>query len=189
MVKRLPNPDTPTGRRILEVASALFYERGIRAVGVDLIALEAETTKKTVYDRFGSKDGLVAAYLSRRGELWHTFIADWLATHPAEGPERVLSVIDAEQAWRAGSLRGCAYINAYAEIGNTDHPGAEVVRTGKAQARELFVRLAAEAGIGDPEAVGTACHLVYEGMLVSVSAGGRAAAYDEARDAMRTLLR
>lgn len=188
-MKRALNPDTPTGRRILDVATALFYERGIRAVGVDLIALEAETTKKTIYDRFGSKDGLVAAYLSRRGDLWHSFIGDWLATHPGEGPERVLTMIDAEQDWRAGGVRGCAYINAYAEIGNTDHPGAEVVRTGKAQARDLFIRLATEAGVAGPEAVGTACHLVYEGMLVSVSAGGRQAAYDEAREAMRALLR
>jgi hypothetical protein len=40
---------------------APFYERGIRAVGVDLIADEVGTTKKTLYDRLGSKDELVAA--------------------------------------------------------------------------------------------------------------------------------
>src|ERR671918_452228 len=43
---------TPTAERILSVASELFYTRGIRAVGVDTIALAAETTKKTLYDLF-----------------------------------------------------------------------------------------------------------------------------------------
>jgi AcrR family transcriptional regulator len=188
-MRKVLNPDTPTGKRILEVASDLFYERGIRAVGVDLIALEADTTKKTIYDRFGSKDGLVAAYLTRRGELWHAFVEDWLAERaPEPGVERVLAVIDAEEAWRAGSARGCAYINAYAEIGNGEHPGAAVVRAGKTRARELFVSLVREAGGVDPEDVGAAVHLVYEGTLVAAAAGGIATAYDEARRAIRALL-
>ena len=50
---------TEAGTRLLEAASELFYDRGVRAVGVDLIAETAGTTKKTLYDRFGSKDALV----------------------------------------------------------------------------------------------------------------------------------
>lgn len=188
-MSRAANPDTPTGRRILDVASELFYERGIRAVGVDLIALEADTTKKTLYDRFGSKDGLVAAYLARRGDRWSAHVEDWLAQHPPDaGAERVLAVIDAEEAWRAGSRRGCAYINAYAEIGHSGHPGAEVVRAGKERARELFVRLLREAGHEEPAALGAQVHLVYEGALVAASAGGMASAYDDARATIRALL-
>jgi AcrR family transcriptional regulator len=188
-VSSTANPDTPTGRRILEVASRLFYERGIRSVGVDLIALEAETTKKTLYDRFGSKDGLVAAYLARRGDLWSEFVEEWLATRAPElGVERVVAVIDAEEAWRAGSRRGCAYINAYAEIGNADHPGAKVARAGKERARELFVRLISEAGYDDVRTLSAQAHLVYEGALVAASVGGMPSAYEDARTAIRVLL-
>ena len=57
---------TPAGERILAAASTLFYEQGIRTVGVDTIAAAADVTKKTLYDRFGSKDRLIAAYLDRR---------------------------------------------------------------------------------------------------------------------------
>ena len=57
---------TPAAARVLEVASRLFYERGIHAVGVDAIAEAAGVTKKTIYDRFRSKDNLIAAYLERR---------------------------------------------------------------------------------------------------------------------------
>ncbi len=65
---------TRAGHRLLDAASALFYARGIRAVGVDLIADEAGTTKKTLYDCFGSKDALVALYLRRRAIRWQEFL-------------------------------------------------------------------------------------------------------------------
>jgi AcrR family transcriptional regulator len=61
---------TPGARRILDVASELFYAHGIHAVGVDTIAAESGVTKRTLYDRFGSKDELVAAYLRARDERW-----------------------------------------------------------------------------------------------------------------------
>ncbi|RZJ59743.1 MAG: TetR/AcrR family transcriptional regulator, partial [Acidovorax sp.] len=35
--------------RILDTASRLFYERGVRAVGVDLVVLEAEVAKTSLY--------------------------------------------------------------------------------------------------------------------------------------------
>ncbi len=65
---------TPAGERLLDAASELFYRRGIRAVGVDLVAETAGTTKKTLYDRFGSKDELVALYLRRRARRWQSFL-------------------------------------------------------------------------------------------------------------------
>src|ERR1700744_2928860 len=52
--------------RILRTACDLFYQRGIRAVGVDAIACEAGTNKMSFYRSFASKDELVAEYL--RGE-------------------------------------------------------------------------------------------------------------------------
>jgi AcrR family transcriptional regulator len=183
------NPNTPAGARILDTASALFYTRGIRAVGVDLIADEAGTTKKTLYDRFGSKDELVAAYLSRRAARWVTFLTEFLERHaPAPGPQRVLAVVDALEERLRGQDRGCAFVNAYAEIGGTDHPGNAVIRQDKRYMRALFVRLVDEAGIPDPEVVGAQVHLLYEGAIVVRTAGGLDEAYDEARAAMTRLL-
>jgi AcrR family transcriptional regulator len=183
------NPHTPAGERILDTASALFYERGIRAVGVDLIADEAGTTKKTLYDRFGSKDELVAAYLSRRAARWITFLTNYLDCHaPNPGPRRVLAVVDALEERLRGQDRGCAFVNAYAEIGGTDHPGNAVIREDKRYMRALFVRLVDEAGIPDPEVLGAQVHLLYEGAIVVRTAGGLEEAYDEARAAMTRLL-
>ena len=70
---------TKAGTRLLEAASDLFYDRGVRAVGVDLIAESAGTTKKTLYDSFGSKDALVALYLLRRAHRWREHLLARLA--------------------------------------------------------------------------------------------------------------
>src|SRR6476659_2096112 len=94
---------TEAGSRLLEAASDLFYDRGVRAVGVDLIAETAGTTKKTLYDRFGSKDALVALYLLRRAHRWREYLLARLAETGrgggADGEAQVLLVFEALEAW------------------------------------------------------------------------------------------
>src|SRR5688572_33350693 len=107
-------PLTPAGERLLDAAAELFYRRGIRAVGVDLIAETAGTTKKTLYDRFGSKDALVALYLERRAERWQEFLTGRLEESGPDDADQVAAVFDAMQAWHEESERGCAFVNAYA---------------------------------------------------------------------------
>ena len=44
--------------RILAAADKLFYAQGIRAVGVDAVAAQADVSKRTLYAYFRSKDDL-----------------------------------------------------------------------------------------------------------------------------------
>ena len=48
--------------RIRESAQELFYNEGIRAIGVDEIVNRAGVTKPSLYRSFASKDELAAAY-------------------------------------------------------------------------------------------------------------------------------
>jgi AcrR family transcriptional regulator len=175
-------PLTPAGERLLDAAADLFYRRGIRAVGVDLIADVAGTTKKTLYDRFGSKDALVALYLRRRAQRWQTFVRGCVERVPP-GPGRALAVFEALEAWLAEQDRGCAFVNANAEIGGTGHPGEAVIRAEKAAMRALFTELV--DGDGD---LGAQLHLLYEGANVTVTAGGQADGIEQARRAAARLL-
>ena len=203
----LPLPAmTEAGTRLLDAASDLFYLRGVRAVGVDLIAETAGTTKKTLYDRFGSKDALVALYLLRRAHRWRehllTRLADAGVTDAdlaapgtgqvgrdgvghADGRRRermVLLVFDALQSWMGTQRRGCAFVNAYAELGDSGHPAVPVIRAEKAWMRTLF-----DALTGDPD-VGAHVHLIYEGTLVLLTAGADPEAAAEARRAVRSVM-
>jgi AcrR family transcriptional regulator len=172
---------TPAAERLLAAASELFYTRGIHAVGVDLIAEVAGTTKKTLYDRFGSKDALVALYLERRFERWRAYVEAWLAGHGG-GP---VAVLDALEEWLADNTFGCAFVNAHAEIGRADHPALGVVRAEKEWMRARYEELAGEAGA---PGLGARLHLLHEGAIIALSVGGRADALDEARTAARDLL-
>lgn len=180
-------PLTAAGERLLAAASELFYRRGIRAVGVDLIAEVAGTTKKTLYDRFGSKDELVARYLRRRARQWQRLLGERLAARPA-GPDRILAVFDVLADWLHEQDRGCAFVNAYAELGGSDHPGVSVIRAEKAWMRSLFVDLAREAGLDRPERIGAQLHLLYEGANVATTAGAQDDAITEARAGARVLI-
>ena len=76
--KRGERSRTPAAERILRTASEMFYRKGIRAVGVDSIAAEAGVTKKTLYEKFGSKDELIAAYLRARDERWRNWLVEFV---------------------------------------------------------------------------------------------------------------
>src|SRR5678816_3428725 len=67
-IRRMPRPSEPTRARIVQAASALFYNEGIRRVSVDEVAAKAGLTKRTLYYHFKSKDDLVAAYLAARDQ-------------------------------------------------------------------------------------------------------------------------
>ncbi|WP_017595563.1 TetR/AcrR family transcriptional regulator [Nocardiopsis potens] len=181
-------PLTPAGRRVLDTASRLFYERGINTVGMDLIADQAGVTKKTVYDRFGSKDALVAAYLAARDRRWRAWVGEYTAA--AEGPrERALAVFDALEAWMEGlDPRGCAMVNACVELTDPDHPGLRVAHEQKRWTRELFLGLAAEAGAADPEETADALLVLHEGAVVAYNTAGVRTAVRTARRVAGDLL-
>lgn len=164
-------PLTPGARRVLDAASHLFYERGIHAVGVDTIAEAAGVTKKTLYDRFGSKETLVVAYLQHRDARWRDHVAASLERSPEPGVERILTIFDAADSWSDdNSSKGCSAINARAEIGDghDGHPVFPEVARQKVWLLDVFEDLCTEAGVPDARAMAEALMLLYEGAIVTV---------------------
>ncbi|TSD58182.1 TetR/AcrR family transcriptional regulator [Aeromicrobium piscarium] len=158
---------TAGATRLLDVASGLFYERGIHAIGVDTIAEESGITKRTLYDRFGSKDGLVVAYLQARHAHWWELLVQ--RVDHADRP-RALAVFDAYVADELSSHRGCAFLNAAGEL-SVDHPAHRVVRAHKHAVRHLLAELlrAEASSDADRESVDTTADhlfLLLEGAIV-----------------------
>lgn len=157
-------PDlTPAARRILEVSGDLFYEHGIHAVGVDTIAAVSGVTKRTLYDRFGSKENLVAAYLQARHQRWWRCLEQRLERGPASP---VLALFDSSFEDVEPKDRGCAFINAAGEL-PPDHPGRGVVRAHKRAVRARIGDLLRETppAEGEPTAVADQVFLLLEGAL------------------------
>lgn len=185
-----PERLTPAARRILDVAAKLFYENGIHAVGVESIAAAAGVTKKTLYDRFGSKDALITMYLRRRDERWRervrTAVGDSRRTTLARKP---LLVFDELERWMAErEPRGCAFVNAQAELPDGAHPGREVIRGHKQWMLDYLTELVRDAGLRNPRKLATALFLLLEGATVAVPAQVPANPIGPAKEAAKALL-
>ena len=183
---------TRAAQQTLDTASRLFYDQGIHAVGVDRIARESGVTKKTLYERFGSKENLVLAYLRQREDRWREALAEHLALHPEPGVDRVLAVFDAAAAWfPEHATKGCGAVNARAEAAAEPAPEQRLpaaVTVEKAWMVRRLVDLVAEAGLTDPERRGRALMLLLEGALVTLATRAFPAPLAAARDAARLLL-
>ncbi|BCJ37240.1 TetR family transcriptional regulator [Actinocatenispora thailandica] len=159
-------PLTPAGRRIVASAEELFYERGITAVGVDLIAEHSGVTKRTLYNQFGSKDRLVAAYLAQRDRRWRDLVRAAVAA--CEDPvEAVTAPFEALRTWTRTSARGCAFINAMAELPDPAHPAYRIAEDEKLWLLNLFEELATEAGCPAPATLATRLLVLHEGALAT----------------------
>lgn len=178
---------TPGARRILDVASELFYSRGIHAVGVDTIAAESGVTKRTLYDRFGSKDALLVSYLKARDRRWRGLIGARLHAEQADPVQRLLVPFDVLPEWLPQSSRGCSFVNAYAELPEPEHPGREVIIAEKKWLRDLFYQLLVDAGAASPEVLAVQLLSLHEGAIVSYSIAGEQTAAATARAAAQTL--
>ena len=84
-------------------------------------------------------------------------------------------VFEALETWMGPQRRGCAFVNAYAELGDSGHPAVPVIRAEKAWMRTLFDTLTGDV------ALGAHLHLLYEGTLVVLTAGANPSATAEAR--------
>ena len=156
-------------QRILDTAFVLFYARGIRTVGIDLIIAESGVAKATFYKYFPAKDDLVVAYLDKVDAIWTSQLKSAAEAAGPEPTHQLIGMFDAlSSACRREGYRGCAFINAAAE----SQPGTAVHdRTVRHKAAVLaWVRdLARSAGARDPDSLGRSLTLLLDGGLASGS--------------------
>ena len=117
----------PAKGRILDTADRLFYEDGIRNVGVDRIIAASSVTKATFYKHYRAKDNLIVEYIRGRHEQVRSNVEAMIEAAPsAEIALRrfVQAVVDEIDT---PGFRGCPFINAAAEFPNSSHPVRMVV--------------------------------------------------------------
>lgn len=183
-------PTQVAADRILETASALFYRTGIRATGVDRIAADSGMTKMTLYACFGSKEELVRAYLERRDQRWREWFQRAVQRHAAGDPaQRPLAIFDAlAERLRDPDFRGCAFINAMAELGDRSHPGHVTAIEHKARVQAFVRALLEESGYRSAEPLASQFMLLIDGAMITAYRQGTPAAARHAREIAARLL-
>jgi AcrR family transcriptional regulator len=172
--RRQPSPAGAARERLVAAADKLFSRDGIAATPVDEAVRHAGVATATLYHHFDGKDALVAAYLRERHRRW---MRRWEA-HIDAAPDptaRLLAIFDALDEWarEGGAARGCAFVDAAAEISDRDHPAWNAISTHKADLRARLIELAAAAGRADADAESIADQLLllYEGALTALLVG------------------
>ncbi len=156
-------------RHILETASTLFYKRGVRAVGVDLVIQEAGVAKTSLYRYFPTKDDLVVAFLEREDrDFWSVW--DDVARRHTDDP---LAETLAHMRWIGERLsrsnyRGCPQINVAAEFAEHDHPARHVARSHMQALRARLTAIARRIGVARPDELGAQLALLVNGAFASL---------------------
>src|SRR6185369_7251640 len=116
-------------QRILETADRLFYQEGIRAVGIDRIIAEAAVAKMSLYNHFPSKDDLILAVLEYREGNVLKFFRSSMERHANKAKNQLRAFFAAlKDFFESPGFRGCPFQNAAVELADPTHPGSEFVR-------------------------------------------------------------
>ena len=163
--------DAPAKVRILETADRLFYEDGIRTVGIDRLIGESNVTKATFYKHWGSKDRLILHYLEGRHRSVQSLVGELVAG--LEDPVAVLrGLTDAISAEiDKPGFRGCPFINAAAEYADPASPAREMVSTHREWYTDTLTELLRDAGHPLPGDAADDLMLARDGAMVGGYAG------------------
>ncbi|MCP1199503.1 TetR/AcrR family transcriptional regulator [Notoacmeibacter sp. MSK16QG-6] len=178
----------PVRERIIDAAYDLFSMQGISQVGVDKVIAKSGCAKATLYNQFGSKDGLIEAYLDRREAVW---TRGWLETEihaRSTDPEgRLMAIFDLFDEWfRRTDFEGCAFINA---LNETEHNSRlnRLAAEHLAKIRRILEGCAEAAGLADTGDFAAIWHMMMKGSITAAQEGNRSAARLAKRGAAQLL--
>lgn len=172
------------GDRILSVAAEMFCRDGIHATGIDRILAKAGTAKMTLYNQFGSKEGLIYAVLKQEGERWRAWFVETLDKRGKTPQEKLLAMFPTLEKWFAQKdYYGCAFINAIAEHNKQDKMIRTLTLEHKRAVLAYLEALAREAGCSDPADLAHQLGILMDGAIVAAMVTGEASI---ARDANQT---
>ncbi|MDQ2780816.1 MAG: TetR/AcrR family transcriptional regulator [Pseudomonadota bacterium] len=173
----------------MRTASTLFYERGVRAVGVDLVVQEAAVAKTSLYRYFPTKDDLIVAFLEREDlEFWGQW--DGVAKEYLDDPAGEL---DAHMRWigarvARSNYRGCPQINVAAEFAEQGHPARQISQRHMQALRNRLQEIAKRLHVSRPEQLAAQLAVLINGAFVSSDLLGAEEATDVLRGALKALL-
>jgi len=171
------SPAPGTRDRILDTATRLFQEQGVRAVGLQQIIDECGCGKSLLYREFASKDALVVAYLEHAQAEWSEIIDEALRPHAGDPAAQLVALVQAvADQVAATDYAGCPFRTTHAHFPAPDHPAHRVAVRHVRDLRARLRRLARLARARNPAALGDRLLLIIDGLYVNGSMLGDRAA-------------
>ncbi len=166
--------------QMIEQCYSVFYQQGFHASGVELLAKQAGTTKRTLYAHFGNKEGLIEAVLNHRHQQFMAQLQQYFAK---------LSIITADdivqgylgflQDWiRSDNFYGCLFINACAEFTNDTAMPHRIAKEHKAHLRQWLLVQFDQLNISQAQQKADTLFVFGEGLIVSAQTGQQDMTWD-----------
>jgi AcrR family transcriptional regulator len=160
-----PRRGEPSAReRLIETAIELFYQEGIRAIGIDTLVARSGLSKSSLYRTFASKEEVIAAFAGEQNRrFWEWW--DETTTRHAGSPRRQIEALFAGIAEQIANpqFRGCPFINLATEFPDRRHPGTAIACTNKMEVRRRLHLLARALNARDPRRLSDQLALLIDG--------------------------
>jgi AcrR family transcriptional regulator len=149
---------------------------------VDALIKEANVARRSLYEHFGGKDGLIEAVLHRASDEDLAWYEGALAG-ATEPRARLLGLFDRlDELVSNPGFRGCRYFATDLSLAEPDHPAHAATDTFRRRLRALLVRELKALGHDRPEHAAEQMHLLIEGTLVMGATQGNQHPARAARD-------
>lgn len=163
----MPRTATDARDRILKTATTLFYEQGIRAIGVDLIIAQSEVAKTTFYRYFPAKDDLVVAYLEERDRLFWSLFEAVVDKTPDDPHQQLLNFLRwLDEVLASPESRGCPFLAVASEFPEVDYPGHQVAIAFKTKLHDRLVAIVQASGIQQAEELSVGLMVLIDGAFI-----------------------
>src|SRR5690606_16717001 len=179
--------DEKVREKILSAAAELYYRKGYAAVGMDELRSAAGVSLRRLYGRFPSKSYIVKGVLARAHGQWEQGLTSRVDAAGPAARDQLTAVFAYLQDWFcAEDFRGCAFINAFGELGGTDPEVAAIVREHKKSFQQYMSGLVAEKG--GTELLAAQLSILAEGAQSTAAISGEPVAAEQARLAAEVLI-
>jgi AcrR family transcriptional regulator len=160
-----PRRGEPSAReRLIEMAIELFYQEGIRAIGIDTVVARSGVSKSSLYRTFASKDELIAAFAEEQNRRFWQWWDETVRRHVGE-PRRQIEVLFEGIFAQISNpqFRGCPFINLATEFPDRQHPGTAIACANKREVCKRLRVMARDLGARDPRQLGDQLALLIDG--------------------------
>ncbi|MEV4066968.1 TetR/AcrR family transcriptional regulator [Nonomuraea dietziae] len=153
--------------RLLRAAQDLTYRHGM-GVGVDAVLKEANVARRSLYEHFGGKDGLLAEVLRRSTDEDEARYRQTMNAAGQDPRDRLLAVFDElARVIDAPDFRGCRYLAADLALPDPAHPGHAVTRDYRDRVRRLLEHELVALGHPRPGRAAAQLLLLIDGLLAA----------------------
>jgi AcrR family transcriptional regulator len=160
-----PRRDEPSAHaRLVETAAELFYQEGIRAIGIDTVIARSGVSKSSLYRTFASKDDLIAAFAEEENQRFWRWWDEIVEGHAGAPSQQIMSLLEGISGQIASpQFRGCPFINLATEFPDRKHPGTAIACANKREMRQRLRALAHALDARDPNRLANQLALLIDG--------------------------